>query len=94
MTGNSSAYVASGSASTYMATYCPTVSVNVSTTYYWYNTDTGIYSYMYPSSAGVSSVLVVADPNNEYCVTEFMRATHRASEGNVSWKGHTYDSIY
>ena len=94
VTGNSSAYVASGSASTYMATYNPAVRVNVNATYCWYNVDNAQYYYMYPSNAGDSSTSVIADPNNEFCVTEYMEASHHASNGNDSWDGHTYASIY
>ena len=94
VTGNSSAYVASGSASTYMATYCPMVSVRVDALYYWYNVETAEYSYMNPWAQGTSSTLVIADPNNEFCVTEYMSAHHRASDGNITWEGDTYASIY
>lgn len=93
--GNSTAYVASGSSSTYMATYCPTVSVRVDGTYYWYNVDNGQYYFMYPSSAGTSSVLVIADPNNEFCVSEYMEAHHYASDGiHAPWEKDTHASFY
>lgn len=93
--GNSTAYVASGSSSTYMDTYCPTVSVSVRATYCWYNMDNGQYYYLYPSSAGTSSVLVIADPNNEFCLTEYMEAYHHAFDATYgSWDGFTHASIY
>lgn len=94
VTGNSSAYVASGSASTYMATYCPMVSVSVTPEYKWYDLDTGSYYVMNPSpSAGVSSVLVIlTPPNADNCVTEYMAASHAASDGNDSWSGASYAS--
>lgn len=90
VTGNSSAYVASGSASTYMATYCPMVSVDVYTEYKGYDMETGADIYMSPWRQGMSSVLVIANPNNEYCVTEYMKAIHHASDGiHAPWEGST-----
>jgi len=91
VTGNSSAYLASGSASTYMATYCPMVSVRVDAEYKAFNLETNTDVFVYPSSAGVSSILVIATPPDaDNCVTTYMQAEHWASDGNDSWTGHTY----
>ena len=57
VTGNSSAYAASGSSSTYMAMYCPMVSVSVDAEYKGVDRDTGNIFVMDSSSAGESSVL-------------------------------------
>ena len=86
ITGNSSAYAASGSSSTYMATYCPTVSVRVDAVYRGVDRDTGNPIVMDSSSAGVSSVLVIITHPYEHCETTDLMADHYASD----WHGHTY----
>lgn len=86
VTGNSSVYAASGSSSTYMATYCPTVSVSVDAVYRGVDKDTGNPVVMESSSAGVSSVLVIITPPYVHFESTDLMADHYASD----WHGHTY----
>ena len=90
VTGNPTAYMASGSSSTYMATYCSNVTVTVDAVFEGYDMDTGNYFIRRSATGGVSSVLVIIDPTDKVCFTEFMKADHTASDGSNSWNGHTY----
>lgn len=86
VTGNSSAYVASGSSSTYMATYCPMVTVSVDAEYKGVDRDTGNTFVIDSSSAGESSVYVIITPPYEHCETIDLMADHYAP----GWHGQTY----